>query len=241
MVDLRPWRVPVAVILLAAMAVRVGVSLVAAILASARSSGLFSSLAGGIGAGEIFLCVALAAVCWWCTADDVRGARGLAITAFVLVGAQILLSVGASLAMVPLLSGPDTRIVTVLIQLTWLVVPILAAAVLLRCALASDAVRRDTANASPAQALPAADPTDEPGGESEQAPPPYPEAAGWAPDEAAGAAWTSAGEAAKGGSAAGWGTGTETSWEPAAWSSDEHADPDPGGTSPEESTAPPRP
>ena len=170
MVDLRPWRVPVAVILLAAMAVRVGVSLVAAILASARSSGLFSSLAGGIGAGEIFLCVALAAVCWWCTADDVRGARGLAITAFVLVGAQILLSVGASLAMVPLLSGPDTRIVTVLIQLTWLVVPILAAAVLLRCALASDAVRRDTANASPAQALPAADPTDEPGGESEASP-----------------------------------------------------------------------
>jgi hypothetical protein len=227
MVDLRPWRVPVAVILLVAMALRVGVSLVGVIGAWAGSSGMLTALGGGsLGAGEIFLCVALAAVCWWCSDEGVRGARGMAITAFVLVSAQILVSIAATLTMVPLMAGADPRVVSLLVQLTWLVVPILAAAVLLRCARVSGAGRRSRGSTPPLVELPAGEPDGpqpsnaEEAEEAEEAEAAYLEPAGWAPDDAAGAAWTSAGEAAKGGSAAGWGSGNGTSWEPADWSTD---------------------
>jgi hypothetical protein len=239
MVDLRPWRVPVAVILLLAMAVRVGVSLAGILGASAGSSGMLTALAGGsVGAGEIFLCVALAAVCWWCADDGVRGAHGLALTAFVLVSAQIVLSVVATLAMVPLMAGADLKIVSLLIQLIWLVVPILAAAVLLRCARASRGGRRHPEPTPPPAALPPAE-TDLLAAEPEEAEPLYGEPAGWAPDEAAGAAWTSAGEAAKGGSAAGWGSGSATSWEPADWSADTKP-PDAGDSAPPDQAQPNR-
>jgi hypothetical protein len=241
MVDLRPWRVPVAVILLIAVAVRVGVALAGIIGASAGSSGMLTAVAGGsVGAGEIFLCVALAAVCWWCADEAVRGARGLAITAFVLVSAQIVLSVAATLAMVPLMAGADLQIVSLLIQVSWLVVPILAAAVLLRCARASGPSRRRREATPPPATLPSAEPADVPLAETEEAEPLYREPAGWAPDEAAGAAWTSAGEAAKGGSAAGWGSGSGTSWEPADWSADAKPPATPGDSTPPEQSKPNR-
>jgi hypothetical protein len=219
MVDLRPWRIPVAVILLIAMGVRVGVSLAGLVGAPAGEAGWSTELAGGsVGAGEIVLCVALAAVCWWCSDEAVRGARGLAIAGFVLVSAQIVVSVAATLSMVS--AGADVRIVSLLVQLVWLVVPVLAAAVLLRCARTSEADRRSRQSAPPPAALPAAEPNDVLPETAEEAQPLYREPAGWAPDDAAGAAWTSAGEAAKGGLAAGWGSGTGTSWEPADWSAD---------------------
>lgn len=239
MVDLRPWRIPVAVILLMALAVRVGVSLAGIVGASAGDAGMLTALAGGtVGAVDILLCVALAAVCWWSSDEAVRGARGLAIAAFVLVAAQIVVSIAATLVMIPLMVGADIRIVSLLIQLVWLVLPLLAAAVLLRCARTSDADRRSRQSTPPPAALPVAEPSDVVLADAEEAEPHYREPAGWAPDEAAGAAWTSAGEAAKGRSATGWGSGSGTSWEPADWSADaEPTSPSGGNTPPEPSQA----
>jgi hypothetical protein len=201
-VDLRPWRVPVAIILLAALALRLGAALARVAEAAVGGSGLlFAVASAGVGAGEVVLAVALAAVVWWCATDGVRGARVLAIVAFVLVALQIVLSVAASVASYLLAGGGAVaRLVALVVPLTWLVVPALAAAVLLRSARAVPVVK------------PAVEPEPEPVAEREPAAEPepveqpYPEAAGWAPHEAAGAVWTRAGEAATGAAASGWGS-----------------------------------
>jgi hypothetical protein len=222
MVDLRPWRAPVAVILLAALAVRVGVGLAGVIEAAVNHSGLLTDLVGlGVGASDVVLIVALAAVCWSCAADDVRGARVFATLGCILVALQVALAVTASVAAM-VLPGGDRRLGTaaLLVQLTWLVVPILAAAVLLRCARAPQPV---AAPPVAAELEPAGRPGAQESGDQPEPPESdeqlYREAAGWEPHEAAGAAWTTAGQAASGGSATGWGSDTGSGWEPADWPS----------------------
>jgi hypothetical protein len=219
MVDLRPWRVPVAVILLAAVAVRLGAAVAGAIDAAVRGASLPSALVGlGAGPGDAVLAVALAAVCWSCAADDVRGARGFATVGFVLVGLQVLLALAGAIAALVLDRGTAPGVVQLLEQLSWLVVPVLAAAVLLRSArtrspvveAASGDERTALAGDEQVHDAELAE-TDEP---PEQ---PYREAAGWEPDQASGAAWRTAGEAAKGGSASGWGSDEASAWEPADW------------------------
>lgn len=232
MVDLRPWRVPAAVILLAAVAVRVGAGVAGLIDSVLRGTSLPSALVGlGAGAGDVVLAVALAAVCWWCVADDVRGARMLATVGFVLVGLEVLLAVVAAIASLLVAEGTTPGVVRLLVQLTWLVVPALAAAVLLRSARTAPAPAAEAGSVGEPAALARAEHHDDDESAKSEEPPeqPYREAAGWEPHQASGAAWRTAGEAARGGSASGWGSDDASSWEPAEWPAD-GLPPSEGGT-----------
>jgi hypothetical protein len=215
MVDLRGWRVPVAGVLLGATVVRLAASVVGIVAALSGGASLPRALAGGsIGTADVLLAVGLAAVCWWCASDGLRPARGLAMAGFVVVTLQVGLSLAATVAGYVLSPGPALfGLVVLLVQLCWLVIPAIAAAVLWQ--LARPAAAADLA-APDVRAL------EGDAGEPAEAPVPeqpvYHQPAGWEPDEAAGAAWSSAGEAARGGSAAGWGSASAAGWEAAEWS-----------------------
>ena len=208
-----------AVVLLVALALRVGAALTALIDGAMNGvDPLLTFASAGVGPGEVVLAVAFAALCWWCAADDVRGARPLAGIGAALVAVQVLLTGSAAIASF-LLGGLSlaSRIAGLLAQLTWLVVPAVTAVVLLRVARSGGA------------SAPAAEPADPESPEIAAVEPveqPYREAAGWAPDEAAGAVWTSAGEAAKGAAAADWGRRTASG---PAWGSGEVWGSSPGG------------
>jgi hypothetical protein len=225
MVDLRPWRLAVAVVLLAALTLRLLATVLS--VAAAGRAGMAAALAEvGTAAGDVVLIVALAAVGWWCAADRVRGASVIAIVGVVLVLGQVVVFAAAAVAEFLLSSGPlGSQTAVLLIQLAWLVVPLLAAAVLLWAARASraGAGQPEAAGADPAhQGSPRSPEAPEPAEspvlpESTEAGRP---GAGWASDDTAGAVWTSAGEAARGGAAARWTQDSGTGWDPSEWRSD---------------------
>src|SRR5690349_18681479 len=98
-IDLRSWRLPVAVILLVALAVRVGAALLALIDgALAGLDPLLYLASGGVGPGEVVVAIALAALCWWSAADDVPGARVVAGIGAALVAVQVLSTAAAAVA-----------------------------------------------------------------------------------------------------------------------------------------------
>ena len=172
--------------------------MVSLIDAALSGVGPLGALAGiGAGPGEALLAAALAAVCWWAAADGVRGIRGVAVVGAGLVIVQTAASAMAAVATSLLIGGSGAaRGAELIVRLTWLVIPAIAAGVLVRAARVAD-------SAGSAEDVPAGEVTLEVPAPVEQ---PYREAAGWEPDEAAGAVWTSAGDAAAGAAAAGWGS-----------------------------------
>ena len=204
MVDLRSWRLPVAVVGTAAIAVRVAASILALIDDAMGGLGFLLAIANAaVGPGEIVLAITVAALCWWCAADAVPGARRLAGVAGALVIAQIVLSGAAAVAGFVLNggSGLGSRVAFLLVQLTWLVVPVLTAIVLVRIAAPE---RSEPGVALPPGSAPVSVPAEI--AVPEPVEQPFREAAGWAPDEAAGAVWSRAGEAATGAPASDWGS-----------------------------------
>ena len=196
---------PVAVVLLVAIALRVAASVVTmidAMLAGVEPPAVWSG--AGAGPGEALLAAGLAAVCWWAAADGVSGIRPVAGIGAALVIVQAVLSAVAAAATIVLIGGSDAaRGADLVVRLTWLVVPVVAAGVLIRAATSARAraagvpAHGGPTERAPGTALEAA---------PEQVRQAYREPAGWEPDEAAGAVWTSAGDAAAGAPAAGWGS-----------------------------------
>ncbi len=213
MPDLRSWRLPVAIVLLVALTVRVGAALIALIDgAVAGLDPLLYLASAGVGPGEVVVAIGLAAMCWWAAADDVPGIRVVAGIGAALVAVQVLLTGAAAVATFALGGGAlGMRLASLLAQLTWLVVPVVTVVVLLRVA-RSAGEKEPVAEVGPGDQAPAGQAPAEI--EAPEVVQPYREAAGWAPDEAAGAVWTSAGEAAKGAAASGWGSSASagTDW-----------------------------
>lgn len=199
------WRAPVAAVLLAALVVRLGLGVVE--VAAAVRAGAAPGVVAGLDGSDLVGVVVIVVVVVWLAGDAPRAARRLALAALVVFVPAVL----GSAALV--ISGWSTgRWWWEVHALAGLAGPALAVAVLVRL------LRRPVA-AQPAE-VPNSGSTaaEQRVAEIEPVPPPYPEAAGWAPEEAAGAAWLSAGAAAAGAAASGWGsTGDAGGWEPGPW------------------------
>jgi len=212
MENLLAMRVPAAIVALLILGLRV----VAAILGTVAYSG-DGPRGFTISAGELSyrtidpaLVVVLVLVVASCILiSPVRPARALARAGAVVVGLSILVCL--ALAVLGASRGGATVGLDTLDTLLLLAVPLLGFVLLVRLvAVAPDPTVREPSKASPA--LTTGDPED-------QAPPEPPSDPAleptWQPDVAAGAAWHTAGEAAAGAPASGWGTPGETAdWAP---------------------------
>lgn len=213
----RRWRAPVVLVLLGALALRLGLE----------------AAAGPVGfdALDAVNLWVVAGLLVWLAADDPGRARRLAVAALVVAGLGLLATAGFAgygLRAGSWYPGVDT--------LAGLLGPAVAVAVLIRLARTASAVPEPEASAAIEESENGS-PEQETGTPAElaaAAPAPYADPAGWEPTEAAGAAWTSAGAAAAGAAASGWGRAGETrGWEPGAWPVDREPDrPDEDGSPP---------
>jgi hypothetical protein len=206
------WREPMAWLLLVAIAVRVvlgvvGVATLAGSRSAPRSLVAFSTSIGVVDEVAVTVLVGLVA---WCTRDRTRRSRQLALAALVVCGTALAVALG--LLAVEFSGADGASVFVVAIRLTGLVVPALAIAVLI------GVLPRERSDGSRGHQDTATDP------EPVQ-PESYLHSAGWEPDEASGAAWSSAAAAARGAGASGWGRGDEADgWDSAAWAGRESGD-----------------
>lgn len=215
MESLKKLREPVAIVIVAALALRVLLALVSAgVYAGDDVLRTFARAAGPLAyrVGDPTLVLALAAALLACgLADRTPNARTLTLVGVITVGASVLVNLVFLVA--GSTAGGPTRVVDTLTGLLLLVVPVLVGVVLVRLLSALPA----------AQAAPAATPyaitPAQPDGYASYQPIPQTQDAQyqptWQPDVAAGAAWHTAGDAASGAPAAGWGTpGQSGGWVP---------------------------
>jgi hypothetical protein len=224
MESLSRWREPVTAILAAVVGVRTAVLLVlmaVSLGASGRAPGQQAGvrLAASVYASDLaepLLIVVVTALVLLCAYTDAPHARRLTILAMVVCGLSVLSSLVLGAVGLALGGGVPYGL------LVRLALPLLAVAVLVKLArIQSRPDREDgrleleAAEAGPAELLPAE------AGEDldEQREQPL-----WQPDEASGAAWHSAGAAAAGAAASGWGRPGE----PGGWDPDPQPQPAPG-------------
>jgi hypothetical protein len=199
-------REPVAWALLVTVAVRALLSL--AVVASLAPPGAdpLSLAVSSIGAGAVdeVAVTVLAAVVAACIFGRTPRARPLAVSAVVVCGTCLLAAL--ALTVFGFATARAASVLVFVVRLTGLVVPALAVAVLialLRVAPSAKPSRSVEPEARPAEPAPTST---------------YAEPAGWEPEEASGAAWHSAGAAAAGVPASGWGRSDHPDgWDPAAW------------------------
>ena len=213
MESLKKLREPIAIVLLVALGLRVLLALVSAgVYARDDVFATFARAAGPLAyrVGDPALVVALAIALLACgLVDRTPNARTLTLVGVVTVGASVLVNLVFLVASST--AGGPTRVVDTLTGLLLLVVPVLVGLVLIRLLPELPGPQTSPAPYAVAPVQP------EPYG-------PYPPEAQptqyqptWQPDVAAGAAWHTAGDAAAGAPAAGWGTpGQSGGWVPAA-------------------------
>ena len=203
------WREPAVMVVVVVLLVRL-VLLAASALTSARTGGSLASAAASLASrqlGDPTPYVVLAAVVLACHLRPATAhARPLALLALAVSGLGLLLAValavyGSTVSTAPL------RHLDLADRLAGAVVPLLA--VLLLGLLATGP--REAPAGQPALADRPAEPEPEPVPEPPALDPALQPT--WAPDVASGAAWTTAGDAASGRPASGWGTPTGTGWE----------------------------
>lgn len=211
--SVKKWREPVAFVLIAALAVRLGMGLVSiVVLAFDDRPGSFPivalSLAGWV--TDPLTVVLLGAVVAACILGDrTPRARTLTLLSLVVVVAGLVVSLvlgAAGLAAGSVLN----RLPPFLVLLAELAVPAVVAAVLYRLLQAQPAAATSPALTGGALGRRPEQGVVEPwSGSAAQAQPT------WQPDQAAGAAWNTAGDAAAGAAASGWGTpGESGGWTP---------------------------
>lgn len=213
MESLKKLREPVAVVILVALGLRVLLALVSAgVYAGDDVLRTFARAAGPLSSrvGDPALVLALAATLLACgLVDRTPHVRTLTLVGVITVGASVLVNLVFLVA--GSTAGGPTRAVDTLTGLLLLAVPVLAGIVLIRLLSALPVAETTPAPYAIAPALP------EPYGQHGQYQPipqdPYQPT--WQPDVAAGAAWHTAGDAASGAPAAGWGTpGQSGGWVP---------------------------
>lgn len=222
MESLQKLREPVAVVLLVTVGLRVVLALVSAgVYAGDDVLATFALAAGALASwvSDPALILALAAVLLACgLGKRTPHARTLTLVGVITVGASLL--VNLVFLLTGLTAGGPTRVVDTLTGLLLLVVPVLTGIVLLR--LLATLPAADPAAAPYAITPGGTDPAYGPGqpdpNTSYQPIPQDPAAQyqpTWQTDTAAGAAWHTAGDAASGAPAAGWGTpGQSGGWVP---------------------------
>jgi len=199
-------REPAAWVLLVAVAVRLLLSLAVVVSVARSGPGPLSLAASSIGAGvvdEVAVTV-LVAVVAACVFGRTARARSLAGSALVVSAFGLFAAL--ALAVFGFATSPGASVLVFAVRLTGLVVPALAVAVLI-------ALFRARPSANGSRSTEPETPSAEPAPIST-----YAEPAGWEPEEASGAAWHSAGAAAAGVPASGWGHSDQPDgWDPAAW------------------------
>ena len=202
------WREPAVVVVVVVLLVRL-VLLAAFVLSAARTGGGFPPEAANLASrqlGDPTPYVVLAALVLAChLRPPTAHARPLAALALAVSGLGLLLGVGLAVYG-SRGSAVALRPLDVADRLADAVVPLLAVFLL-----GLLATRPREASEQPALADHATEPETEPEPE-----PPAPDPAlqpTWAPDAASGAAWTTAGDAASGQPASGWGTPAGSGWE----------------------------
>lgn len=204
------WREPAVVVVAAALLVRLVLVLVFAGTAArlglnAPAEALYLA-SRQLSEPTLYLVLAALATCCW-LAPVTRHARLLTTVALVLAGLSALLALVLAFVGYRSYTPPFSQL-DLLDRLVGLVVPLLVVSLLVvlrqRTRVAAAALP------AAASAAPAVTPAAEPEPRPDRALAPT-----WQPDEAAGAAWLTAGDAASGRPAAGWGSpGTGDSWSP---------------------------
>lgn len=207
MESLKKLREPAALTALIVVAARLLNALVSAAIYAGHDG--VSNVAGLIAyraADATLIAVATALVASCVLADRTRHASALTIAGSIVVGAATL--AGLSFALLMLGTPGDTFVVDTIELLFNLAVPVLCLILLIRLAL----LRPAGAVAGQPYAIQA----DGPGFDRPAIAVPEPQyQPTWQPDVAAGAAWQTAGEAAAGAPASGWGTpGQQGGWQP---------------------------
>jgi len=206
------WREPAVVVVTAALLLRL--VLVAVFAAPSARLGLDRPADAAYLAsrqlGEPMIFVVLAALVLTCHLQPpTRHVRTLTALALAVAGVALLLAVVLAVVGYRTYTPPFSQL-DLLERLVGLVVPLLAVT-----GLALLARRPPTVRAAPVPALPTAEPP-APASEPEPSRPDPELAPTWQPDEATGAAWYTAGDAASGRPAAGWGSpASGTGWQPA--------------------------
>lgn len=224
------WREPAVLVVTAALVLRVVLVLVIAATSARLGLGRPGDAAGLAGRqlGEPMIFVVLAALVLCChLRPATRHARALTGVALVVAGLTLMLAVVLLVTGATASGAPLVRL-GLAETLVDLVVPLLAVVTL------AVLLRRPQPAGDPTPAPPALEePSVAPPEESQPDPQLQPT---WQPDAAAGAAWYTAGDAASGRPAAGWGSPASAGgWQPAAEL------PATAGESPEEGRAADRP
>jgi hypothetical protein len=214
--SLRRMREPVAVVLLVAVAVRLGTALTVLVLASGSPGASFSGPARSIFgwvlsplAVVVLVSVVAACVLW----DPTPHARALVGTSVVLVTADLVAAVG--LWSVSMAAESGGRFISSAVFLSEMAIPAVAAVVLFRL-LGARRDRRPASQPAPAPSISERPTVQQPA-----------DAPTWEPDRAVGAVWQTAGEAATGAAATAWGSPDEKGgWHPAAPPPGAHRDAD---------------
>jgi hypothetical protein len=211
--QIQRWREPAVVVVAAALLVHLVLVLVFA--GTAARLGLNAPAEAvylasrQLGEPTLFVVLAALVTCCW-LAPVTRHARALTTVALVLAGLSALLALVLAFVGFRSYSPPFSQL-DFLDRLVGLVVPLLVVGLLvvLRRRSPAAAAALTAGSAPPAAAGPPPSDAPEPRPDPELAPT-------WQPDEAAGAAWHTAGDAASGRPAAGWGSpGAAGSWSPA--------------------------
>ena len=203
------WREPAVVVVGVVVLVRL-VLLAGAALSAVRTTGGITpevvNLAGRQ-LGEPTLYVVLAALVLACHLRPATPhARTLTVLALVISALGLLLAIGLAVLGAPDPAAPRSGL-ELADRLAGAVVPLLAVVLLGLLATRPRPAPAEQPALTESAAEPAAAPEPEP-------PAPDPELQPtWAPDVASGAAWTTAGEAASGRPASGWGTPAGTGWD----------------------------
>ena len=191
------WREPAAFVLLGALAVRILLGLIGVVFYADQdryASFAVAALIQGSRTADGLMIVALAGLVACCmVVRPTRHARLLTLLATLACGLAVAVSLVFGL--IGLLSGSAGSVLTVLELLATLTVSAVSTAALALLLLRPQPV--PVGAAQPAHQIPAGEPPV------------------WQPDQAAGAAWHSAGAAAAGAPAAGWGSDSDAAgWQP---------------------------
>lgn len=226
------WRQPAAVVLLVALALRTALGLVALFGGDAgvATVNAQSTAPSGSAAGDTLAIVIVALLVTSClTWRPTRHARALGGLTLLIGGVSVLVLLAS--ALVGLVAGETDvwklsdfsgRVLGLLIA----ALPLAALALLMPTALGSSrALSPGRSTRGPARHVSAQPVLTDPAGKAEPFEVEDQPSGGvhvrdehptWPADEAAGAAWSTAGEAAAGAAASGWGTAEDSGWRPAA-------------------------
>ncbi len=201
------WREPLVVVLLAAAVLRL-VTVPLRMVFYAPSYESVPLAAANVGAllAQPVLLVALAAAALWCTrGDPTPHARSLLTLALVVAGVTTLAALG--LVLLGLMGRGRLRFLAFLetVPMLGLSVLVVAALLVVLRAVSADPRAVDTPARPelPYGAPPIPAPVEPPAHQPT-----------WQPDQASGAVWHTAGDAAAGAPASGWGAGEDTGWQP---------------------------